>query len=127
VIVEGEIVRTTIVNLTALRALGAETAEQESTLRRYILGLTLVAAFAPADLFLRQGCLLISARDKAPDTKLVYRDGRREPFVLAPDQMEQFAQSAAQAFVVGENRSVDFDSKVAKKLLKDASKAKEES
>src|ERR1019366_10632569 len=37
VIVEGDIVRTTIINLTALRALGASTSERESALRRYIL------------------------------------------------------------------------------------------
>ena len=127
VIVEGEIVRTTIVNLTALRALGAPAAERESVLRRYILGLTLVAAIAPADLFLRQGCLLVGVEDKPLDTKVVYRDGQREPFDLATGQVEEFAKAAARAFIVGGNRSVDFDSKIAKKLLKDATKAKEES
>lgn len=126
VIVEGDIVRTTIINLTALRALGALTAEKETALRRYVLGLTLVAAIAPADLFLRQGCLLVGAQNKVPETRIVYRDGRREHVDLAPGQVEEFAEAAAQAFGVGENRSVDFDSKVAKKLLKDATKAKEE-
>jgi CRISPR-associated protein Csb1 len=126
VIVEGDIVRTTIINLTALRALGASTAEREMSLRRYILGLALIAAIAPADLFLRQGCLLVGAQDKAPDTSLVYRDGRREHFDLAPAQVEEFAGAAAQTFVVGGNRNVDFDSKVAKKLVKDATKAKED-
>lgn len=125
VVVEGEIVRTTIVNLTALRALGAPTAEKEDALRRYILGLTLVAAVAPADLFLRQGCLLVGCGDKPLDTKIVYRDGRREKFVLVPDQVDQFAQSAAQSFNIGADRPVDFDPKVAQKLLKEASKAKE--
>ncbi len=126
VIVEGDIVRTTIINLTALRALGASTAEKETALRRYILGLTLVAALFPSDLFLRQGCLLVGAHDKTPETKIVYRNGRREPVDLADGQVEEFALAAAVAFVVGGNRSVDFDSKVAKKLLKDATKAKEE-
>jgi CRISPR-associated protein Csb1 len=126
VIVEGDIIRTTIINLTALRALGASTAEKETALRRYILGLALVSALFPSDLFLRQGCLLVGSPDKAPETKVVYRNGRREPADLSPGPVEEFALAAAAAFVVGGNQTVDFDAKVAKKLLKDATKAKED-
>lgn len=54
VIVFGDIVRTVVLNLTALRAVGGSV-----ELRRYVLGLALVAASAPLDLFLRQGCLLV--------------------------------------------------------------------
>jgi CRISPR-associated protein Csb1 len=126
VLVEGDIVRITVVNLTAMRALGAPAAEPEAALRRYILGLTLIAASGPVDFFLRQGCLLVRA-EKPAEAKIVYRDGRRADFSAPIDEIESFAKSAAEAFGVGASRVVEFDPKIAKKLLKDATKAKEES
>ena len=42
------------------------------------------------------------------------------------DGIESFAKEAARSFVVGAGRPVNFDPNVAKKLLKDASKSKEE-
>lgn len=116
VIVEGQIVRTTLVNLTAARALGAGSAEREIALRRYVLGLTLVAALAPTDLFLRQGCVLVGAGGN-PTSVLVYRDGKREPTKLALADIESFARAAAAAFGVGKARAVDFDAKRAGGLL----------
>ena len=124
VIVSGEIVRTTIVNLTALRAIGAG-ADEPTTLRRYILGLTLIAALAPVDFFLRQGCLLVRDLTKVPTSVIVYRDGRRLTATI--EDVEQFAVAAAEAFGVTPGREVKFDPKTAKDLLKKASKAKEES
>jgi len=126
VIVTGDIVRITIVNLTALRALGAATAEERTALRRYILGLTLVAALAPMDLFLRQGCLLIRAEKKPLESRIVYRDGRREDFSAALGEIEAFARAAAVAFGVEQGRVVSFDPKAAKDVLKKAAKTKEE-
>ena len=81
-----------------------------------VLGLTLVAALAPADLFLRQGCLLVSDPKREIERKLVYRDGRSEPFSAATD-VEAFAKAAAEAFGVGESRVVDFDAKAANVAL----------
>jgi CRISPR-associated protein Csb1 len=127
IVVVGDIVRATVLNLTALRALGARDLKQQFVLRRYVLGLTLVAALAPADLFLRQGCLLVRALGKPTESKLVYRDGRREDYVLASGEVEPFARAAAEAFVVNPGRVVDFDPKRANRLVKDASKVKEES
>jgi CRISPR-associated protein Csb1 len=118
VIVKGEIVRTTVMNLTALRALRGSV-----KLRRYVLGLTLVAALAPDDLFLRQGCLLVRDSKREIEQKLVYRDGRWEPFSAA-DDVEAFAKSAAEAFGVGENRAVDFDAKAANAALTGAADKK---
>jgi CRISPR-associated protein Csb1 len=125
IMVSGDIVRTTVVNLTALRALGAPTDEESRTLRRYILALTLIAAFAPGDLFLRQGCLLVRS-PKPPQSTVVFRDGRREPFVQQLSEIELFAKAASAGFAVGEDRSVHFDAKIAKELVKKASKIKEE-
>jgi CRISPR-associated protein Csb1 len=112
VVVRGDIVRTTVLNLTALRALGGTV-----DLRRYILGLTLIAALAPADLFLRQGCLLVRDASRPVESKLVYRDGRQEDFADAAGAAEAFAEAAAQKFGVGESRVVDFDPKLAKAVL----------
>ena len=122
---EGEIVRTVIVNLTALRSLGASSAEDQLALRRYILGLCLVAGLAPSDLFLRQGCLLVQAQ-KPVESSLVYRDGRRDGYTVNFDGILSFAKTAAQGFGVGSRRVGDFDGKAAKDLVKKASKAKEE-
>ena len=79
--VSGQIVRTTIVNLTALRAIGCGPGDA-TVLRRYILGLTLVAALAPVDFFLRQGCLLVRDSTNAPTSVVVYRNGEREDVYL---------------------------------------------
>lgn len=112
VIVRGDIVRTTVVNLTALRALGG-TVE----LRRYVLGLTLVASLAPADLFLRQGCLLVRDPSRTFEAKLAYRDGRTEKFSESIEDAEKFANAAARAFGVGRGRTVDFDTHAARAVL----------
>lgn len=127
IIVHGRIERSTIVNLTALRTLGAPTEDAQTTLRRYILSLTLLAASAPIDLFLRQGCLLVQSIESPPQSYLVYRDGRREMQPLVPAEIGPYAEAAAQAFGVGEDRNVAFSSKAAKDAVKKAAKTKEES
>lgn len=117
--VKGDIVRTTILNLTALRAIGGASSDQTEQLRRYVLGLALVAAFNPSDLFLRQGCLLVRDRDasKPIDCELVFRDGRREPVTIEFADAKSYAFQAAEAFGVGENKSVAFDPAAAKASL----------
>ena len=109
--------RSTILNLTAIRALGALPDEQEA-LRRYILGLALLAAVAPVDLFLRQGCLLVQSIEEPPSGQLVYRDGRREEFSVTAEEAEGYAREAADKFGVGENRHAKFDKKLAQKAAK---------
>ncbi len=126
VIVRGDIVRTTTVNLTALRYLGGPSEEECRRVRRYIFSLCLLVTLSPVDLFLRQGCLLVRA-GKPLESKLVYRDGRTEDWKVELDAIESFAKEAAEAFTVGQNREVAFDVKAAKELVKQASKAKEDS
>jgi len=118
VIARGEILRTVTVNLVALRALRGESDDATGTLRRYILGLALVAATDPGDGFLRQGCLLTPDPDASADWTLVTRSGRREPVALTPDLALACAQDAAAAFEVGENWAVTFDKAKAKADLK---------
>lgn len=125
VIVRGDIVRTTIVNLTALRYLGAPSDEDCRNLRRYIFSLCLLVVFAPVDLFLRQGCLLVRT-SKPLERRLIYRDGRTEDWNVEFDAIESFARVAAEGFKVGENQVVSFDVKAAKDMVKQAGKAKED-
>ena len=70
VIAKGGIERQVTVNLVALRRLEGENGE---ALRRYVLGLSLVAATAPLDPFLRQGCLLVPDPNKTAKWSLVER------------------------------------------------------
>ncbi len=122
--VRGRIERTTIVNLTAIRALGAP-AERQQALRRYILGLALLAASSPVDLFLRQGCLLVQSAEEPPSAKAVYRDGRREPVTVEASDAEGYAKAAAQELGVGESRKAKFDKKLAQAVYKKAAKQKD--
>lgn len=115
--VQGEILRTTIINLTALRAIGGATPEKALTIRRYILGLALVAAAAPVDLFLRQGCLLVQDPAKPIESTFVFRSGQRQALALDLEAIRQFAAEAAAAFGVGASQTVDFDPSLAKALM----------
>ena len=111
VVVHGEIRRTVTVNLVALRRLGGD---DGPALRRYVLGLSLVAATAPLDGFLRQGCLLTPDPDTPASWAAVGRDGAREAIALDGAAVLSFAQNAAAAFGVREGRSIPFDKTRAK-------------
>lgn len=117
----GRIERSTILNLTAVRALGASLDEQQR-LRRYILGLALLTAVAPVDLFLRQGCLLVQSLEEPPSGQLVYRDGRRTDISLTAVEAEDYARKAACKFGVGENRRAQFDKRLARAVFEKAKK-----
>ena len=111
IVARGEIRRTVTVNLVALRRLGGD---DGPALRRYVLGLALVAATAPLDGFLRQGCLLTPDPDALASWAAVGRDGTREAVTLDGDAALTLAQETAAAFGVRESRSVPFDEARAK-------------
>ncbi len=117
IVVHGEIRRDVTVNLIALRRLKGENG---TALRRYVLGLALVAATAPLDGFLRQGCLIVPDPDTPATWTSVGRDGVREEVALSEKVALDFAQKTAATFGVGANRKVDFDKERAQK---DADKA----
>lgn len=108
VIVRGEIRRDAIVSLVALRALGPKGHEGDA-LRRYILGLALVAVTFNQAFNLRQGCLLVHDPDKPASWELVMHEGGRTPISPDSDATLAFAKEAAHGFGVGQNRTVDFD------------------
>ena len=116
VIARGQIRRDVTVNLIALRRLeGAD----GRTLRRYVLGLALVAATAPMDGFLRAGCLLTLDPDHREAWNCVARNGERTQVGLSEQRALAYAQGAADAFGVGASRRVGFDKNLARQDTKE--------
>lgn len=115
----GEIRRDASLNLTALRALAGSPGDDNTLkLRRYVLGLALVSFTAPPDPFLREGCQLVPAHDRAPKWKLVRYNGTREDLEVTHNDAIRFATAAADEFGVNRERvSGSFDSRLASKVL----------
>ena len=118
VIADGGVRRDATFSLAALRllAVGSDSAKTLA-LRRYILGLSLVAFTSNAATYLRQGCNLVPS-EKPREFKLVHSDGTREPQTLKPADVLKYATAAAKAFGVGEGREVKFDPKLAQMDIK---------
>jgi CRISPR-associated protein Csb1 len=123
VVVRGGIFRDVTVNLVALRRLEGDNGE---ALRRYVLGLSLVAATEPQDGFLRQGCLLTPDFAAPGEWTLVHRTGERIPIALTAVEATDYAMAAAQRFGVGPSRRESFSKDRAKADLpaKEPKKAK---
>lgn len=105
------VTRDVTINLVALRRLTAT--EDGQKLRRYVLGLSLVAATEPLDGFYRQGCLVTLDPAAAGDWETVQRDGRRVKIALTPEIARSYAERAAKAFGVGAGRDERFDKTLA--------------
>lgn len=120
VVARGPILRDVTVNLVALRRLGGD---HHAAARRYVLGLALVAATAPQDPFLRQGCILVPDPDAPAHWSSVARDGTRTDVDLTADTALSYAGHAAERFGVGEGRAVTFDKARAKQDAKKKEKA----
>jgi CRISPR-associated protein Csb1 len=114
VIATGGIQRQATLGLAALRLLAAADPDRTTRLRRYILGLALVAFTTPPVSYLRQGCLLVLNPHLPREFSEVHPDGRRVPCSLTHEQALEYAQAAAQEFGVGASRTVDFDKERAK-------------
>jgi CRISPR-associated protein Csb1 len=119
IIARGPIERDVTVNLIALRRLNGENGQ---ALRRYVLGLSLAAATAPLDPFLRQGCLLVPDANSSAQWKLVGRDGSRKLITLSEKVVKDYAEKAAKAYGIGPSRRVSFDKARAKEDAKKADK-----
>lgn len=128
----GQISRQTEVNLVGLRALavvkGDKTDEGETLkLRRYLLGLALVAGRAQESYNLRQGCSLVLKDGLPVEAKAVRPSGQRESFTWDFGAAYAFAEAAAKDFgtFATPNRDYNFDPKQVNDVLKakDAKKA----
>lgn len=106
VVAQGPIRRNVTVNLVALRRLDGSNGV---ALRRYVLGLALVAATAPMDGFLRAGCLLTLDPSHPGLWEAVDRDGQRRSVGIDAEAALAYASQAASAFGVGEGARVPFD------------------
>lgn len=116
IVARGGIVRDVTINLIALRRLRG--GDAGGALRRYILGLSLVAATEPLDGFLRAGCILVPKASSKSSWKEVARTGERPDVSLDAKAVRSFATEAAMAFGVGPDRVAKFDAKLAKEDLK---------
>lgn len=118
VIADGGIRRDATLGLAALRLLHAGKDEERTRkLRRYILGLALVAfTYNPAG-YLRQGCLLVRAHN--PNTPHEFVEvlptGERNPVKITLEETLEYATEVAKAFGVGESKAVDFEKERAKR------------
>jgi CRISPR-associated protein Csb1 len=129
VIATGGIRRDATLSLVALRLLTSTDEQKTLALRRYILGLALVAFTASPSGYIRQGCILVRDPDKPQEFVEVYADGRRTPAPVAHESALAFARTAAAVFGVGESRTAQFDKELARKDVngeQDNSQAKEQ-
>lgn len=117
VVARGPIVRDVTINLVALRRLHAKS--DVDALRRYVLGLCLVAATEPLDGFLRQGCLLVPKEATPNDWYEVARTGARTKVALTSGAARKLATKWAKAFGVGPDAEYQFDKALAKADLTD--------
>lgn len=121
VLARGRIEREVTVNLVALRGMRGKNPEETKHIQKYLLGLSLVAATADIDLFLREGCHLRYAGDDA--WQQVPRRGDPDPVDLsshvARKLVQSYAATGAAHFRAQWPKQLEhtFDLKEAKKLL----------
>ena len=115
--VQGEIRRDAILNLATLRAVAGSDKNKTEALRRYILGLALVAITAPQETNLREGCELVPDTTKKNLCALVKHDGTKTNHLISHKDSLAFAKAAAKSFGVKENESSSFNSDIANQVL----------
>ena len=119
VIAKGEIRRDATLALAALRLLHAGSdATATLALRRYILGLALVAFTRLPSGYLRQGTILVLDPDKPREFVEVLPTGKRVPSTITHEQALAYASATAKAFGVGTDRTEAFDKERAEADLK---------
>jgi CRISPR-associated protein Csb1 len=119
IVARGPIQRDVTVNLIALRRLNGAGGV---ALRRYVLGLSLIAAIEPIDGFLRAGCLLTPDPACTSEWTVVHRDGMRQPITLDRATVKSYAESSTNAFGKGPDQLVRFDAALAKEDVRKADK-----
>lgn len=117
IIAKGGIRRDATLAIAALKLINASNDEATKKLRRYILGLALVAFTKLPGGYLRQGTILVSDPDKERTAKEVYANGTRKDFTISHADVLAYARAVAADFVVGANQDVAFDAEKAKKDL----------
>jgi CRISPR-associated protein Csb1 len=125
IIADGGILRTATLGLTAIRLLHAgKDAQSSLKLRRYILGLSLVAFTYNSVGYLRQGCILVVDPDQPREYVEVFADGDRKACQVTHEMAIEYATLAAEDFGVGEDQTVPFDKEKAQRDIKGEGSAK---
>ena len=125
VVADGGIRRDATLGLAALRLLFVgKDGGKTLCLRRYILGLALTAFTRNPSGYLRQGCLLVLDPDKPREFVEVHPNGERKPATITHEDALNYATAAAEAFGVGESKTVAFNKELAKKDVKGEGDAK---
>lgn len=110
VIADGGVLRTSTLGLAAIRLLNAGSDSSKTlALRRYILGLSLVAFTRNPSGYLRQGCILVVNPHKHSEFVEVHPTGERKLCTINHQIALDYANVAAVAFGVGDSRTVAFD------------------
>jgi len=132
VIAEGGIHRDATLALSALKLLKADNDENTRKLRRYILGLALVAFTRLPLGYYRQGTILVLATDGKGNSlprkfDEVAFDGKRTDASakITAEITLAYAQATAADFGVANGREVAFDDKKAKEAIAEAKKKKQ--
>jgi CRISPR-associated protein Csb1 len=97
VLARGNIERDVTVNLVALRGLRGKDDLETNAIRRYLLGLSVMAATAEIELFLREGCLLRYA-ENGDQWFTVPRRGQPHQISLDPASVQTYVRDAAEHF-----------------------------
>lgn len=97
VLVRGAIEREVTVNLVALRSIRGEDDDKTKEIRRYLLGLSLFAATAELDLYLREGCHL-RYKDEVDTWYTVPRRGAPKEVTLVRGTIEAFLRDSIAPF-----------------------------
>jgi CRISPR-associated protein Csb1 len=119
IIAKGDIRRDATLALAALRLLHAGSDPAATLkLRRYILGLALVAFTRLPSGYLRQGTILVLDPDKPREFVEVLPTGKRTPATVTHEQALAYATAVAGDFGVGADRTESFDPERAKEDLK---------
>ena len=139
VIADGGIRRDATLALSALKLLkgksGKENAKDQDhedatlKLRRYILGLALVAFTRLPRGYYRQGTILVGITDKQgepilPMIEEVALNGKRTPANITAETAFSYAKAAATEFGIGQGKEAPFDSAKAKTAIAEAKKKK---
>jgi CRISPR-associated protein Csb1 len=120
--VRDRVEREITINLSALRRLRGTTEAETLQIRRYLLSLTLIAAIADGDLFLRSGCQLQIPQEE-DEWSVVPRRGLPGKMIVPSDTISKvilpYAIEAAEPFKKHWPKTLvhKFDIKEAKKLL----------
>lgn len=108
---DGHIRRDATISLTVIRTLSAGHDQNIQTLklRRYILGLALIAFLAPQETYLREGCQLVPDIEYPSELRLIDQNGHHKNLEIDLDTAFVFAKSVADDFGIETPDESNFD------------------